>query len=394
MGKKEARGTLIFLICILTPSVIYADWNDITITQDTQISNGDQYVRVFVNSIDNPTTANVTGGQIGTIFVNDDSILNITGGVFSPEFYSYHPENNDGDDLFLAPHIHRIYLEDSSVLNFYGADIDSVMCAHQSTANIISGAISLALSGNSQINIMGGEITGISGTKYFPTPNCATHISIYGGTFSGKVALIDDCVADIYGYGFVYDPNGWISENPKLPGIEGGRLTGFWSDGTPFSIDFLNSHFHNSYSHVILHEVPMMVHIDIKPQSCPNPVNTRSKGVLTVAILGTDVMDVNEIDTNSILLEDVAPIRLSYEDVSTAMDDNKDCTCTIERPDGYLDLILKFDTQELLSMLEELVDGEEWQLYLTGDLYGGTMIEGTDCLILKKKGKQTYKSWW
>ena len=42
--------------------------------------------------------------------------------------------------------------------------------------------------------------------------------------------------------------------------------------------------------------VPFMegdgVPIDIKPQSCPNPLNVNSKGVLPVAILGTDTFDV------------------------------------------------------------------------------------------------------
>ena len=38
------------------------------------------------------------------------------------------------------------------------------------------------------------------------------------------------------------------------------------------------------------------VALDIKPGSCPNRINTMSKGVLTVAILGTGDLDVTEID--------------------------------------------------------------------------------------------------
>jgi hypothetical protein len=41
-----------------------------------------------------------------------------------------------------------------------------------------------------------------------------------------------------------------------------------------------------------------------------------------------------------------------------------------------------------VSDLEELIDGEEWLLRLTGYLHDGTMIEGTDCIIIKNKGKQ------
>lgn len=39
------------------------------------------------------------------------------------------------------------------------------------------------------------------------------------------------------------------------------------------------------------------VALDIKPQSCPNPFNTKSKGVLPVAILGTADLNVNDINT-------------------------------------------------------------------------------------------------
>ena len=390
MGKKEIMHTFIFLMCILIPSNVYADWDDIIITQDAQICDGEQYVRVFVSSISYPITVNVTGGQVGTLFVNDNSLVNMTGGVFSREFYSYHPENNDGDDIFLAPSIHSIYLEDSSVLNFYGADLNSVSCAHQSTTNIFSGTVSLALSGNSQINIIGGEIAGIFATKYFPDPQPASHLSIRGGTFPGKVMLFGDCVAEIYGYGFVYDPNGWVNDG-LFKGTAGGQLRGFWSDGTAFSIDFLNSPFGNSYSHVVLHEVPMRIQIDIKPQSCPNPINTRSKGILNVAILGSDVLDVKEIVPDTILLEDISPIRFSYEDVSTAEDNTTECACTTDGLDGYVDLSLRFDTQELISVLDQPVDGEEWMLRLTGALYNGTIIEGSDCIIIKKKGGKNHK---
>ncbi|NIN69480.1 MAG: hypothetical protein GTO63_33310, partial [Anaerolineae bacterium] len=51
------------------------------------------------------------------------------------------------------------------------------------------------------------------------------------------------------------------------------------------------------------------VDLDIKPGSCPNPLNTRSNAVLPVAILGTDVFDVNDIDPATVMLEGVSPLR-------------------------------------------------------------------------------------
>lgn len=132
---------------------------------------------------------------------------------------------------------------------------------------------------------------------------------------------------------------------------------------------------------------PVKVSIDIKPQTCPNPVNVKSKGVLPVAILGSDVLDVNDIDYNTVLLEGVGPLRGSYEDVAAPVIDETECACTLEGADGYMDLTLKFETQEILSALGEVADDDMWMLNLTGYLKDGTLIEGADCIIIKKKGK-------
>ena len=74
--------------------------------------------------------------------------------------------------------------------------------------------------------------------------------------------------------------------------------------------------------------------VDIKPGSCPNPLNVGSQGVLPVAIAGTVDFDVTTVDPNSIRLIDVAPLqsKTSYEDVCTAFfpllgkEDALDCT--------------------------------------------------------------------
>jgi hypothetical protein len=63
------------------------------------------------------------------------------------------------------------------------------------------------------------------------------------------------------------------------------------------------------------------VAVDIRPRSCPNPLNVKSKGILPVAILGTEEFDVYDIDPVSVRLEGVAPIRSSYEDVATPVAD-------------------------------------------------------------------------
>ena len=127
---------------------------------------------------------------------------------------------------------------------------------------------------------------------------------------------------------------------------------------------------------------PLQAFIDIKPGGCPNPVNINSKGVLPVAILGTDELDVSNIDPETITLEGVAPLRYSMEDVAAPVVDGLDCDCTTEGPDGYVDLTLKFDTQQVIGALGEVECGQEYILYLTGELNDETPIEGSDCILL------------
>lgn len=136
-------------------------------------------------------------------------------------------------------------------------------------------------------------------------------------------------------------------------------------------------------------DVPAPVDFDIKPGSCPNPFNVGSQGVLPTAILGSENLDVNSIDTASIRLEGIAPIRSSFEDVAAAGDAQTPCECTTQGADGFTDLTLKFDTQEIVNAIGEVVDGEMLQLVITGKLIDGTKIEGSDCIrIIKKNGKK------
>lgn len=137
-----------------------------------------------------------------------------------------------------------------------------------------------------------------------------------------------------------------------------------------------------------------VVDVDIEPRSCPNPLNVDSRGVLPVAILGSEDFDVNAIDVASIRLAGVVPIRSSFEDVATPVSDGNECECTTAGTDGYIDLTLKFKTvelvEELVSTQGELVDGDVLVLTLTGVLSDETPIEGADCvLVLGKVPKST-----
>jgi len=134
------------------------------------------------------------------------------------------------------------------------------------------------------------------------------------------------------------------------------------------------------------------VGIDIKPQSCPNPINTKSNGVLPVAILGTGDFDVTTIDPASVRLEGVAPLRWALEDVATPFEpytgkeDAYDCTC--EGPDGFCDLTIKFKQQEVVTALGDVSDGDVLVLRLTGQLkeeFDGDDFIGEDVVVILKK---------
>jgi|LGVF01.1.fsa_nt_gb hypothetical protein len=118
------------------------------------------------------------------------------------------------------------------------------------------------------------------------------------------------------------------------------------------------------------------VDVDIKPGSDENPVNVKSNGVVSVAVLGNDSFDVMNINLTTILLNDTcAPIHWSYEDVDG---------------DGYEDLVLKFETQDVVGCLPDPCNDEDIvTLTLTGELGDGTPITGSDDVrvLIKGKGK-------
>jgi len=130
---------------------------------------------------------------------------------------------------------------------------------------------------------------------------------------------------------------------------------------------------------------PVEVAVEIKPGGCPNPLNAASRGLLPVAVLGSDELDVTTIDVASVRLEDVAPIRSSYEDAAAAVAEANACDCNATLgPDGYLDLTLKFRTQDvaeqIVNAIGAIAKGDELQPRLTGSLSDGTAIVGDDCV--------------
>jgi len=135
---------------------------------------------------------------------------------------------------------------------------------------------------------------------------------------------------------------------------------------------------------------PVEVPVDVKPGSCPNPINAKGRGLTSVSILGTEMLDVDTIDPVSVRLDGIAPIRSSYDDVGTPFmpfvgKEECDLDCNYLYGDGWMDLSLKFDTQELIDAFGVVMDRECLVVELTGSLkeeYGGVPIVGEDVVLI------------
>jgi len=218
-----------------------------------------------------------------------------------------------------------------------------------------------------------------------------THSGSCGGDWGNSGIHTSPSIADVDGDGkleiFFYDWGcGSANNGNTFWAVEdsGSNVRSYSIEWSNFRSDAART---GCYSPSYIH-----AYIDIKPSSCPNPLNLKSKGVLSVAVLGTEDFDVTLIDPATILLArecstgEVAPHRWAYEDVATPFDGEL-CDCHDLNGDGYLDLTLKFDTQELVEMLElEVMAGDMIPLILTGNLNDEAAcaaFKGSDCVRIK-----------
>ncbi len=141
--------------------------------------------------------------------------------------------------------------------------------------------------------------------------------------------------------------------------------------------------------------------LDIKPGSCPNPVNPRSKGVVPVALVGSTSFDVTVVDAASLTLAradgvggSIAPLsdarRARVGDVATPFV-GESCDCHESGGDGVLDLSLKFSTLDMSWALEldTLARGTIVELVLRGALLDGTTFEARDCIVIPGKNRES-----
>ena len=110
--------------------------------------------------------------------------------------------------------------------------------------------------------------------------------------------------------------------------------------------------------------IAVEVEIDIKPGSDENPINLKSMGVITVAILTNDFFDATTVDPMSVKFGPGEATECHERGHIEDVDE-----------DGDLDMVLHFRTQET---------GIEWddtEAYLTGYAMDGMAIEGLDVIV-------------
>jgi len=242
------------------------------------------------------------------------------------------------------------------------------------------------VNGSANYNMAVGNLTEVG--AYTTKPSQSAY-----GTF--------DQDGNLWEYNETFIPSSWGL--PYYRGIRGGSFLRN-QNFLPASRRMYTVSDHETYEYGFrvarLPEPALVVGIDIKPGSCPNSWNRDSNGVLPVAILGTEDLDVTEIDVSSVTISradgtggSVGPNEgppgphSVFEDVGTPFE-GEECGCHEAEGDGILDLSMKFRTQDVANLLP--VDdsaGALVPLVVSGTLLDGTpFTSSSDCVRLVPPG--------
>jgi hypothetical protein len=186
---------------------------------DGVIQKGDTYDKVEVYDTPPEHTVVDMYGQIGDLFVHDGSTFNyIRGSIWGDAVADGASTVNirSGGVIFDRLSMNTFYIEGSSTVNAYSGFVGAITLAQDSsTVNIYGGTWNhLSLADSATANIYGGAIG--HGWGFFIKPSAS---------------------ANIYGSGFIYDPEWrWYEDDWKWGTRWVSLFTGIGPDGVPIEI--------------------------------------------------------------------------------------------------------------------------------------------------------------
>jgi len=208
---KTSLLLFIAVIVVLASTELEAVPEDKIFTSSGQILPGEEWNNVYIYNDD--TIVDMLGGSVAEMGAYDWGTINVTAGQ-----------------------VGRLDAWEFSIANVSGGEVGMLEACDSGTVKVFPDATLFRLnaSGSGTAHMSGGT------TEYVGAGDSGV-INLYGGTITECLAAQDSSTINIYGYGFTYDP--------AAGSRDGGQLTGFWLDDTPFSIDLYGT---GTYSHINL----------------------------------------------------------------------------------------------------------------------------------------------
>jgi hypothetical protein len=173
-----------------------------------------------IAQLNNDATLQMLGGRIQTLTARHTSYVLMEGGA-----------------------IENFQLEDSAWAEIKDGTSQGEIWTHDDTSvSVEGGQLHWIKSYDTSVVILkNGELEAV----FAQGESC---VEIRGGIISERLVAREETVIDIYGYGFSY--------NPQAGKWDGGKLTGFWENDTPFSIELQDWYGDRTFGHINLHVVP------------------------------------------------------------------------------------------------------------------------------------------